>query len=459
MNKYAAKYLQKLKSITEAENCPAYLVGGTVRDCLMRRPCVDYDVTTANTPSIARLFADNFKLNLVKLDGAPSRETYRVLINKSLHFDFSAMQGGSIENDLSQRDFTINAMAITLQNFIKGNMEPIDIHGGQADLNTRTVRVLPGPIFESDPLRMLRAFRFAATLEFNVEKGTLIKIEETRPAIKNVARERITYELLTYLGANAGNLKTPISPRLMGNIIPELSRAGNSATEDSIVITWASIEKTLRSLEENSAAPENIFREFSPAILNFMDEGRRRALVKMAGILHGLDNFHRPGFSPASNKITTVPLKIMTGLRFSNADRAFTDRTLFFQQRALNEASGFFAHGPDLPRIYNFVKYAEDELIPALLLASSTLNDELAMQEEFNIYLYNIYKFYLNQYLPRQNEPALLDGHDLIKIFSLKPSPLYKTILDSVEEARVLDKINTKREAEALAHTMINEQG
>ena len=149
----------------------------------------------------------------------------------------------------------------------------------------------------------------------------------------------------------------------------------------------------------------------------------------------------------------------MTGLRFSKSDRAFTDRTLFFQQRALNEASGFFAHGPDLPRIYNFVKNAEDELIPALLLASSTLNDELAMQEEFNNYLYNIYKFYLNQYLPRQNEPALLDGHDLIKIFSLKPSPLYKTILDSVEEARVLDKINTKREAEALAHTMINEQG
>ena len=461
MNKLASKYLQKLQLITEAENCPAYLVGGTVRDCLMQRPCVDYDVTAANISKIASLFADQCNLNLVKLDDTPNRETCRVIIDKRLHFDFSAMQGGSIEKDLSQRDFTINAMAVTLKNFNKGNMDPIDFHGGQSDLDTKTVRVLSGPIFESDPLRMLRAFRFAATLEFNIEKDTLIKIEKASPEIKNVARERISYELLTYLGANAGNLKTPISPRLMGNIIPELIPAINSAASDSIIKTWSTTERILKSLDENIAAPEHIFREFSPDIIKFMDAGRRRALVKMAGILHGLDNFYRPGLSPASMKITTVPLKIMKGLRFSNADRAFVDRTLFFQQRALNEAGGFFAHGLKLPRIYNFVKSTADELIPALLLASSSPNAGPGMEAEFNNCLYNIYKFYLNQYLPRQNEPALLDGRDLVTIFRLKPSPLYKTILDSIEEARVLDKINSRKEAEALAQTMItrHEQG
>ena len=151
MNQDAMNYLQKLHSTAKGENCPVYMVGGTVRDCLMEKPCVDYDIAAADSTRIARIFADNFKLKLVPLDNTPGRETNRVVVDKDLHFDFCSLQGGSIEKDLSQRDFTINAMAVTLENFINGNIEPIDLFGGQADIKNKMVRVLPGRSFV--PLR------------------------------------------------------------------------------------------------------------------------------------------------------------------------------------------------------------------------------------------------------------------------------------------------------------------
>jgi len=153
--------------------------------------------------------------------------------------------------------------------------------------------------------------------------------------------------------------------------------------------------------------------------------------------------------------MATLPLKIMTELRMSNADATFVDRALFFQKRALREGDDICARGENFPRIYNLVKYAKDELIPALLLASSIRKAEFGTGEIFDNSLYNIYKFYIERYLPHQKNPALLNGDDLVNKFNLKPSPLFKTILDNIEEARVLNVINTESEAEALVHGII----
>lgn len=457
MNQDAMNYLHKLYSIAKGENYPVYVVGGTVRDYLMKKPCGDFDVTAAEAPRIAHLFADHFKLNLIALDDTPGRETYRAIIDKDIHFDFCRMQGGSIENDLAQRDFTINAMAFTLENFIMGDMQPIDLHGGQADIKNRLVRVLPGPIFKSDPLRMLRAFRFAATLDFNIERETLDKIAAASGDIKNVASERITYELLIYLGTNTQKMKTLISPALMESIIPEMSQLDNALITNTGVNARSFTDLVLKILEINISTPEKIFRNYCQDILNYLKIGHRRALIKMAGLIHGLDDSAGNKLSPAKSRSAAVPSKITKNLRMSNADAAFIDRTLFFQKRALNEADGFI-DGNNFRGIYNFVRYSGEELIPAFLLASSIHKAEYGIEEKFNNSLYKIYNFYVNRYLPLRAKPSLLNGHDLEKIFNLKPSPRFRTILDAIDEAAVLEVIKTKTEAEDLARAMIADQ-
>ena len=107
--------------------------------------------------------------------------------------------------------------------------------------------------------------------------------------------------------------------------------------------------------------------------------------------------------------------------------------------------------------IYNFVKNAGNELVPAIFLAASNYMEEFGEEETFIKYLYKTYQFYNDQYLPLINCPALLNGDDLTKIFNLKPSPFFKVILDKIDEERALKVISTKEEAMALAKNLIIE--
>jgi tRNA nucleotidyltransferase/poly(A) polymerase len=162
----AKKYLQILSKIPSEKNVDLYLVGGSVRDHLLRKDCADFDFTAKNIHDLANRFSSETKSPCISLDATPGRNTLRVIVQKQFHFDFTDMQGNSIEEDLAQRDFSINAMAIQLNDYLDGRETLIDPHKGQADLHNKIIRVIPGPIFASDPLRLLRAFRFASSLEF-----------------------------------------------------------------------------------------------------------------------------------------------------------------------------------------------------------------------------------------------------------------------------------------------------
>ena len=169
--------LEEINRLARQLEYPVYLVGGTVRDHLLGKPCSDYDLTAVNAPEIARAWSQQSKMTRVPLDETPGHETYRVVLQPNLYFDFTTLQDHTIENDLSQRDFTINAMAISLPDFIEGKEVLIDPFNGQADLENKIVRVVQEQRFEDDPLRLIRAFRFASTLEFNIEPQTLQQIK------------------------------------------------------------------------------------------------------------------------------------------------------------------------------------------------------------------------------------------------------------------------------------------
>jgi len=348
-------------------------------------------------------------------------------------------------------------MAFSLEDFINGNINAIDIYGGQADINNKQIRVLPGPIFQSDPLRMLRAYRFAATLGFAIEEKTLEKITTDSITIKKIARERVIHELMIYLGAFTQRLKTPISPRLLENIIPGINRVNEPINTNSKSKDMPGPDHLLKILEENMSMPDKIFKEYAPEISEYFKTAHHRALVKMAGLLHNLEDSAQDALSTTSTNRPAVPLKIMTELRMSNADAKIIDRIIIFQKRILNEVDDYHKSELDCRNIYSLVKSMGHEIISSLIFASSLCEAKIGREEKFNNALYNIYKFYSNRYLPSQNSPALLNGNDLTKIFKLKPSPFFKTIIENIEEARVLRVISTRKEAEARAQSLITE--
>jgi len=199
--------LTRLNRIAREQGVPLYLIGGTLRDHLTGRPCTDFDFTSPQAPEIARQWAQQVQRKLVPLDDTPGHETYRVVLQRNLYFDFTTLQGKTIEDDLAQRDFTINAMAVSLPDFIEEKENLIDPFNGQKDLRNHIIRVLPGQAFEEDPLRLLRAFRFSSTLGFAIEPQTLTQIKTHKKKLNKVAQERVTYELLLLLGTPRSRLE------------------------------------------------------------------------------------------------------------------------------------------------------------------------------------------------------------------------------------------------------------
>lgn len=187
---------------------PAYLVGGYVRDRLLGRPCKDVDIVCVGDgirlaetlaaklfprPKVvvysrfgtAMLRHENMEVEFV---GA-RRESYQADSRKP-----DVMQG-SLEDDQNRRDFTINALAVSLNERDFGQI--VDPFGGLEHLEQKRIKtpLEPGRTFSDDPLRMLRAIRFATQLEFTIDPETLAGIRDNRQRIHIISKERIATEL------------------------------------------------------------------------------------------------------------------------------------------------------------------------------------------------------------------------------------------------------------------------
>ncbi len=186
----------------------AYIIGGYVRDRLLNRPSKDMDVVCVGSGiELAKKMASklspqpkvvvfkrfgtamlNFKDLEVEFVGA-RKESYRKDSRKPL------VEDGSLEDDQNRRDFTINAMAISLNASDYGAL--VDPFGGLAHLEEGLIKTPLDPdiTFSDDPLRMLRAIRFATQLNFAIHPETLQGISDQKERIGIVSQERITTEL------------------------------------------------------------------------------------------------------------------------------------------------------------------------------------------------------------------------------------------------------------------------
>ena len=181
---------------------PVYLVGGSVRDVLMGRVCSDFDFTTPLTPdrieALVReagrrpyLIGKKYGTVGFKADGRIVEvTTFRSEVYPDDTRKPDVVFLDDLAADLSRRDFTINALAMQ-------GAEVIDLFGGRADIDAHIIRAVGDPPerFREDPLRMLRAARFASQLDFSVEPATIRAMERYAHRILHVARERWMAEL------------------------------------------------------------------------------------------------------------------------------------------------------------------------------------------------------------------------------------------------------------------------
>ena len=170
------------------EGKEAWVVGGAVRDELLGRELMDLDIACRDPMDAAREYAK-------RSGGAPfplseRHGAWRVALDVGRTVDFTPLQDG-IEDDLATRDFTINAIAVPL-----AGGEPVDPHGGRADLDAKLIRVVRESVFTDDPLRLLRAVRLADELGFRLEPDTEQLVRQHASLVTEPARERSLAELV-----------------------------------------------------------------------------------------------------------------------------------------------------------------------------------------------------------------------------------------------------------------------
>jgi poly(A) polymerase len=213
MSYYLKQFLQHkifkiIKGIIANDSLPTYVIGGYVRDSLMGRQSKDIDIVVVGSGielarKVAKEIGPGTTLSLFKSFGTAMlkfedseiefvgarKESYRRESRKPI------VENGTLEDDQSRRDFTINTLAIGLHEEQYGQL--LDPFNGLNDIKNKIIRTPLNPdiTFSDDPLRMLRAIRFASQLDFEIEKGTFDAIRRNKERTGILSRERITEEM------------------------------------------------------------------------------------------------------------------------------------------------------------------------------------------------------------------------------------------------------------------------
>jgi putative nucleotidyltransferase with HDIG domain len=189
-------------------NIKAFVIGGWVRDVLLDRPCKDIDIVAIGSgielaERVAKKLGDTYHVNTFKNFGTAQivygdydiefvgarKESYRTESRKPI------VENGTLEDDQNRRDFTINALAISLNSHTYGEL--LDPFEGRKDMERRIIRTPLDPdiTYSDDPLRMMRAIRFATQLDYTIEPASLQSITKNKERIKIISKERITDEI------------------------------------------------------------------------------------------------------------------------------------------------------------------------------------------------------------------------------------------------------------------------
>ena len=290
-----------VKSVAEAQGLETYVVGGYVRDLLLKRPSKDTDFVCVGSGialagAVKAALGGDLPLTVFKRFGTAmikngDRELEFVGARKESYSEDSrkpAVEDGSLEDDQNRRDFTINALAISLNEANYGEL--IDPFDGLGDLKHKMIRtpLAPEKTFSDDPLRMMRAIRFASQLGFDIEADTFAGISQMAERIVIVSAERVIVELnkIVLSPTPSYGFKLLFHSGLLKHIFPEMvALQGVQTIEDKS--HKDNFYHTLQVLDNISRHTEDLWLRWA-AIMHDIAKPATKRFNKRAGwTFHG----------------------------------------------------------------------------------------------------------------------------------------------------------------------------
>jgi poly(A) polymerase len=495
----ALSLLIRVSDFLTSQGIQSYITGGFVRDALLKRATADIDIAlAADALTIAPALATAIGGRYVPLDEV-NRVGRVVTINEGApsatgrwQIDLSTIRG-DIENDLSQRDFTVGAIATDIAavagqaqaigeqssrtrpsaRLRKIDVPLIDPFGGRQDLSQRVIKTVTESAFAADVIRLLRAVRLAAELDSTIEAETESLIQRSARQITGAAAERVREELLRLLAAAASGhfVRYLDTLGLLTAIIPELAplkgvkqppehfwdvfdHSLETVATTCFLLRQGTLEYATDQVLEVVPWSTALAEHFAQPVSGSSTRG---SLLKLAALLHDIakpetktiheDN--RMRFLGHAKQGAAKAVNILERLRFSAREIKLVAAAVQYHLRPVQMSH----HGlPSRRAIYRYFRDTADAGIDTLYLS---LADHLAArgprlnpgdwQEHARMVGY-----VLEQHSQEESlvvPPKLLDGHDLINIFGLSPGPHFGELLESLREAQAAGEVTTKEEA------------
>ena len=425
--------VQALGDFAKKRGVQLYLVGGSVRDLLLERQATDIDIALASDAiAFAKAFAASIRATCITLEENPA--TARVIVRQSgisgaswLSMDFAQFRAASLTEDLCLRDLTINAMAVAFENALtvakqagkQDAFHVIDPCGGMNDLAARLLRFPSEIVVREDPVRLLRIYRFAAQLNFEISESAMALVVQHRLLLSNVAMERCRDELIKIVKVKKSHLylRQLETVGLLSQTVPSIGETDRS---------WGSLE-----IFEESPIPsafDAYWREFNDYLCEELGaEADRRSFIKLS-FLCGAD-----------------PSRIGKHLRLSRKTVLFM-ANLISGSLALKRIIPQFTH----EQIIHFLrKYVSDWWGVLLYAAASWTIDSAVLKQ--------IARTYYEHILPIRKRGKLITGSDLIQAFDLKEGKQIGNLLKEIEDRQFAGEIRTREEALAAVAVLIRQ--
>lgn len=476
----------KISYLSRLEGIELYLVGGFVRNLLQGegREALDIDfIVKGKDPFLfLQKLTDELQASLVVMD--KKNQVYRVVVrvkNSQRYLDFSVMQGENLEEDLNRRDFTINSMALKLEDFLNSPLDRekiIDPWGGIQDLQKGIIREVSSRVFEDDPLRLLRGVRFCAQLRFHLEYNTLINIKSNNHLIKEVARERIREELWKILDEEDSYpwiflLEEDLG--LLNQLFPQVNHM--RLTEQNIYHgenVWQHCLRTYRFIEGFILEPP-FKKDISKELQNRLEEeiipGRKRKnLLKFFTLFHDAGKVYtkkvweggRITFYGHEKAGIEVIEGMAKGLRLSTPEINILKNLMRHHMRPL------FLHltkNLKPKTCYKFFKKVGEESPEVLFHSAADFISKREAkgqgEEEYEFYREFLQKIMEKYFFEKDkfvNPPPLVNGRDLMRDLGIKASPALGYLLDKISEAQAEGRLKSREEALEFASTLTKEK-
>jgi poly(A) polymerase len=416
------------------------LVGGSVRDILLNRLGNDLDLTTDARPDdikkILKKWADDIWEVGIRFGtiGAKSDDlifeitTYRSEVYLEDSRKPSVEFGNSIEVDLSRRDFTVNAMAIELT----GEIHFIDPHDGVRDLLLKVLKTpgTPELSFGDDPLRMLRAARFAAQLGFSIDSDLLVAMRKMADRLSIISAERIRDELIKLIMSKDPRvgLTTLVETGLCEKFLPEIPLLRLEIDEhhhhkDVYEHTLTVVEQSI-ALEERLGGPNLVAR--LAALLHDIGKPKTRALIPGGGV-----SFHH--HEVVGSRMARERLK---KLRFDHQIVDDVSKLVFLHLRFHGYGGGEWTDSA----VRRYVRDSGDLLIHLHVLARADCTTRNQRKAETLARNYDHLESRIEALMAEEELLKLrpdLDGHQIMEILDVKAGPMVGKAYDFLMELRL----------------------